>query len=141
MKIHVYYDPGSRAVRVVAEAMGEAFRQRGHTCQVFSIADADPLEARRADLICVGSKVKSTLLLFRLRPTPEVLKFVRALPDLYGKQAAVFCIFSLLAGTALGILGNALEARGAFVSANFEMRAPVLDESFQHFVNTVKKRE
>jgi menaquinone-dependent protoporphyrinogen IX oxidase len=138
MKIAIVYDGGSKMTGNAAEAMAEAFRQNGHICDVYSTRQVDPMKVRQADLICVGSPVKSLLFFFRTRPSDEIKEFLQKMPNLSLKKGVAFTTYLLWPGDGVAKLAGEMEHKGSFVVANFEFRGGTPTAAFEYFASKYK---
>jgi flavodoxin len=132
MNIVIVYHSTTGKTAKAAQAMGKAFEEKGHTCQVQSVFDADPAQVATADLICIGTWVHG-LFIIRQHPTPEAMYFVNKLENLEGKRVVVFCTYLLAAGSTLAQMAKPLEAKGAEVVGRFKYRGPEPNMAFATF--------
>lgn len=132
MKIAIVYHSTTGKTAAAAQAMGRAFEEKGHSCRVQSVFDADPVETASADLICVGAWVHG-LFIIRQHPTPEAMYFVNKIENLEGKRVVVFCTYLLAAGSTLSQMAKPLEAKGAQVIGRFKYRGPEPNKAFTEF--------
>jgi menaquinone-dependent protoporphyrinogen IX oxidase len=138
MNIAIVYDGGSKMTGNAAQAMAETLRSKGHICNVYSTQQVDPMKVRQADLICIGSPVKSLLFFFRTRPSDEIKEFIRSMPNMSAKKAAAFTTYLLWPGNGVSQLAEAMERNGAFVVANFEFRGGAPTAAFEYFASKYK---
>ncbi|MBN2500532.1 MAG: hypothetical protein JXB38_07150 [Anaerolineales bacterium] len=138
MKIAIVYDGSSKPTGNAAEAMAESFRQNGHQCDVYSTRQVDNMKVRQADLICVGSPVKSLLFFFRTRPSDEIKAFLRNMSTLGAKKGVAFTTYLVWPGDGVANLAGEMERIGAFVVANFEFRGGVPTAAFENFAAKYK---
>lgn len=132
MNIVIIYDSSTGTTAKAAEAMGKTFEEQGHTCRVQSVAKADPADVSEADLICVGSWVKG-LFIIRQHPTEGMMRFIKQLRDLTGKNAVVFCTYKLAIGSTLHQMAKAMEEAGATVVEQLKYRGPEPNSKFASF--------
>lgn len=136
MNIAIVYDSSTGTTAKAAEAMGRAFEEKGHTCRVQSVFQADPSDVLEADLICVGSWVKG-LFFIRQHPTEGTMRFIERLGDLSGKNAIVFCTYKSAIGSTLRQMAKALDGRGAKVVGQFKYRGPIPNSKFGSFAESL----
>ena len=138
MKIAIVYDGGSKTTGNAAEAMAESFRQHGHQCDVYSTRQVDAMRVRQADLVCIGSPVKSLLFFFRTRPSDEIKEFLRSMSTLGAKKGVAFTTYLVWPGDGVAKLAGEMERIGSFVVGNFEFRGGALTAAFEHFAEKYK---
>lgn len=130
MNIAIVYDSKTGTTAQAAESMSKAFEEQGHQCTVQSVAEADPAQVSRADLVCVGSWTKGLYVIFQ-HATKDSLRFIHRLEDLNGKLAVAFCTYKIATGKLLPRMSRALEARGADVVGQFQFRGAHPDDKFR----------
>ncbi len=101
-----------RASRLIAAALSEM----GAQATAAPLAEVGVAELAAADLIVVGSWVEG-LVLAGVRPARPARSWMRALPRLAGKPAAVFCTYAISARGAVAEMSEALTSAGARVLA------------------------
>ena len=136
MNIAIIYDSSTGTTAKAAETMGKTMEAQGHQCRVQSVAEADPAEVSKADLICVGSWVKG-LFIIRQHPTEGTMRFIERLGDLTGKNVVVFCTYKLAIGSTLRQMAKALEEEGATVVEQFKYRGSEPNSKFASFANSL----
>ena len=136
MKVAIVYDSRTGTTAKAAEAMAKTLQDRGHQCRVQSVAEADPGEVSKADLICVGSWTQGLFILFQ-HATKESMQFIHRLGDLSGKKAIVFCTYKLATGKLLPSMANDLQSKGANVIGQFKYRGADPGSEFASFAATV----
>ena len=136
MKVAIVFDSRAGTTRDAATAMGKVFEDLGHECCVESVAEADPAQASKADLICIGSWTQGLFIVLQ-HPTKASMQFIDRLGDLKGKKAAVFCTYKLATGSLLPKMAAALEARGAQVVGRFKYRGSVPTDAFRSFATAM----
>jgi len=136
MKVAIVYDSSTGTTAKAAEAMGKMLEERGHSCQVQSVSQADPADVSEADLICIGSWVKGLFIIMQ-HPTERSMWFIERLGNLAGKKALVFCTYKLATGSTLPRMAKALEGNGASVVGQFKYRGPEPNNEFATFVNSL----
>jgi flavodoxin len=137
MKIAIVFDSSTGTTRQAAQAMGATFEELGHQCQVQRVVEADPAKVAQADLICIGSWVQGWFII-KQHPTKSSLAFIDKMGDLIGKEVVVFCTYKIAAGSTLKQMAQALEAKGARVTAMFKYRGPDPDDKFEAFARSLK---
>ena len=136
MKVAIVFDSRTGITRSAATAMNKVLEEQGHQCTVRSVAEADPAEVSRADLICIGSWTQGLFIVLQ-HPTKASMQFISRLGDLSGKRAVVFCTYKLATGSLLPKMAAALEARGAQVVGQFKFRGREPTDEFRSFASTV----
>jgi flavodoxin len=139
MNIVIVYDSQTGTTKKAAEAMGRAFRENRHQCEVLSVSDAigRPDKTMRADLLCIGSWVKGWFVI-RQHPTAGTMNLIRELKGVAGKDAIVFCTYKLAVGSTLRKMTEGLEAQGVRVVGMFKFRGPEPDEKFASFAASLQ---
>lgn len=138
MNIAIIYDSSTGTTAKAAETMGKTMEAQGHQCRVQSVAEADPADVSKADLICVGSWVKG-LFVIRQHPTEGTMRFIARLGNLAGKNVVVFCTYKLAIGSTLRQMAQALEEEGATVVAQFKYRSSEPNSKFASFANSLNQ--
>ncbi len=136
MKIAIVYDSSTGTTAKAAEAMGKMMTEQGHQCRVQPWEQADPALVSDSDLICFGSWVKGLFVIMQ-RPTEASMRFMERLGDLTGKQAVVFCTYTLAAGSTLEQMARGLEKKGAQVVGQFKYRSSKPTDDFTSFVKSL----
>jgi flavodoxin len=136
MIIAIVYDSSTGTTAKAAEAMGKTLKANGHQCRVQSVAQADPADVAKADLICVGSWIKGLFIILQ-RPSAGSMQFIERLGNLAGKKAMVFCTYKVATGSALPRMSNALEGKGAKVVGQFKYRGPEPNSEFASFATSL----
>ena len=77
MQVAIVYDSRTGNTKSAAYAMGQRFEEQGHAVRVQSVADADPAEVARADLICVGCWTRGLFVILQ-KPTRAAMLFIAA---------------------------------------------------------------
>ena len=114
MRILVAYESRGGTTRRTAEAIAAAARGAGHAVTVGPLADVAPADVSTFDAVFVGSWIEG-FILFGVRPARAAIDWVRRLPPLERKPAAVFCTYAFNPRRSLEVLTAALEDKGARV--------------------------
>jgi flavodoxin len=109
-----------RAARLIANALYD----RKVAARVFPVDGYDPEVLDEADLVIAGSWTDGFLVVGQ---RPGRHKKFKQLPDLTGKQAAVFCTYALDSGHTLDKLTQTLTEHGAEVIGGLAMRRDRLE--------------
>ena len=136
MKVAVIYDSRTGTTQAAAEAIGAELENKGHTCSVQSVDEAEPAEVGAADLILIGSWTQGLFLILQ-HPTAATMMFIERLGDLSGKRAVVFCTYKLAIGSTLDKMSRAVAAKGADVIGSFKFRGPKPSDAFSSFAATL----
>jgi flavodoxin len=102
MKPGIFYISRTGNTKNLAEALSDQLN-----APVFNIANnLEPSVADDFDLLVIGTPVMG------LKPAPEVLNFVKRLPEGHGKKIILFCTYAIRQGGALKVLAKELNNRG-----------------------------
>jgi flavodoxin len=113
MVILVAYESQTGHTRRTAEAIATAARAQGRQVVLKPLADVEPDDVQRADVLFLGTWVHGYVL-FGVKPAGAAT-WVPGLPDLAGKPVGVFCSYAFFPGPALRTLSALLQARGATI--------------------------
>lgn len=119
MNVTLIYFSQTGNTRTVAEAMAEAFREKGHITRTVSLKKATPLDATTGELLGVGTPTFSSQ-----APTP-IKAFLDTLPQLNKQRAFVFATSGGAPGRVLYDLTHLLHQKGAEVIGGFLTRGEV----------------
>ncbi len=119
MNVTLIYFSQTGNTRKVAEAMGEAFRERGHPARIVPLKEATPQDAVACDLLGIGTPCFSSQ-----APTP-VKAFIQSLPDMNNKHAFVLATSGGAPGRVLYDLYRGLKSKGADVVGGFLARGEI----------------
>jgi flavodoxin len=136
MNIEIVYDSSTGTTAKAAQAMGNMLKDLGHQCRVQSVAQADPDDVAKADLICVGTWVKGLFIIMQ-HPTEGPMYFIERLENLAGKKVVTFCTYKLAAGSTLSQMAKVIEGKGAEVVEQFKYRGPEPNSSFASFASSL----
>lgn len=84
MRVAIFYFSQTGNTRLVAQAMAEAFREKGNITRTVSLKEAIPQDATQSDLLGIGTPCFSSQ-----APTP-VKEFLKTLPYMDKQRAFVF---------------------------------------------------
>jgi flavodoxin len=73
---------------------------------VFDIATSEPSVANNFDLLILGTPVTG------FQPAPEILSFIKRLPQSENKKAILFCTYAVAKGGTLNIMEKELSKKG-----------------------------
>jgi len=116
MNVSIIYFSQTGNTRKVAEAMADAFCERGHVARTVSLKKATSHDAITCDLLGVGTPCFSSQ-----APTP-IKSFLKALPHMDKKQAFVFATSGGAPGRVLYDLTYLLRRKGVNVLGGFLAR-------------------
>jgi flavodoxin len=124
-KVLVAYESHGGHTRRTAEAIAEAARTEGCTVAVRPLAQIGPDDLRDWDVLFLGTWVEG-FIFFGAKPARAARRWLKNLPDLKGKAAAVFCSYAFNPSGTLPTLRSSLEARAAKVVGEqaFQRRRP-----------------
>lgn len=105
MNITMIYFSQTGNTRRIAEAMAEAFRERGHATRLISLKKASPHNAIMGDLLGIGTPCFSSQ-----APTP-IKTFLKNLPTMEGRRAFVFATSGGAPGRTEVTLGRIVEGQ------------------------------
>lgn len=114
----IYFSQTGNTLKV-ANAMGDGFRNLGHSVKTISFRETTPDEVPVCDLLGVGTPCHSSH-----APT-LITTFLDALPDLNDQRAFVFATSSGAPGKVLYDLTSLLREKGAYVIGGFLTRGEV----------------
>jgi len=101
MRACVLYLSRTGNTRRLAEAISDLLKT-----PIFDIAKSEPSIIEGFDLLILGTPVTG------LQPAPEVLYFVKRLPEGEGKKTILFCTYAVAKGSTFKILEKELAAKG-----------------------------
>lgn len=133
MNVAIVYDSRTGTTASAAKEMARVLKNGGHECSVSPVAQADPEEVSKADLICVGSWTQGLFIVLQ-HPTKASMEFIDKLGNLRGKKAVVFCTYKLATGSLLPKITNTIGAKGADVVGQFKYHKPYPTSAFQELV-------
>jgi flavodoxin len=128
MRIAIVYDSRTGTTKAAAEQMARKAVDAGYEATAVPVHAASPSEVSTADAVCVGSWVEG-LLFIRQHATEATMRFIDEL-EFDGTPAVVFCTYKTAVGKMLAVMAEALEARGAHVTAQLKSRGPHADPGF-----------
>ena len=128
MQIAIVYDSRTGTTRAAAEDMARIATDRGHTCSVAAVADADASEVNDADAVCVGSWTEGLFFILQ-HATKATMEFIDRL-SLDGTPAVVFCTYKTSPGKMLDKMADRLETRGATVTGRFRSKGRTAPDGF-----------
>ena len=115
-RVLVCYESRTGTTERASRLIPATLSQMGAQVTVAPLAEVGVAELAAADLLVVGSWVEG-LVLAGVRPARPARSWMRALPRLAGKPAAVFCTYAISARGALTEMTEALTSAGARVLA------------------------
>jgi flavodoxin len=101
MKTCIFYISHTGNTKRFAEAISELLKT-----PIFDIATSEPTAVTEFDLLIIGAPVIGG------KPAPEVLAFMKRLPQGEGKKAILFCTYALAKGGTLKAMEKALAEKG-----------------------------
>jgi flavodoxin len=101
MRTCVLYLSRTGNTRRLAEAISDLLN-----APVFEIAKSEPSIIEDFDLLILGTPVTG------FQPAPEVLSFVKRLPEGEGKKTILFCTYAVAKGSTFKILEKELAKKG-----------------------------
>lgn len=101
MRTCVLYISRTGNTRRLAEAISDLLK-----APVFDIAKSEPSIIKDFDLLILGTPVTG------FQPAPEILSFVKRLPEGEGKKTILFCTYAVAKGSTFKILEKELATKG-----------------------------
>src|SRR4030042_1760400 len=101
MKACVLYLSRTGNTRRLAEAISDLLK-----APVFDITKSEPAVSEEFDLLILGTPVTG------FQPAPEVMSFVKRLPEGEGKKTILFCTYAVAKGSTFKILEKELATKG-----------------------------
>jgi flavodoxin len=101
MRTCILYLSRTGNTRRLAEAISDLLN-----APVFDIAKSEPSIIKDFDLLILGTPVTG------FQPAPEVLSFVKRLPEGEGKKTILFCTYAVAKGSTVKILEKELAKKG-----------------------------
>lgn len=101
MKSCVFYLSRTGNTRRMAEVISDSLK-----APVFDIATSEPSVANNFDLLILGTPVTG------FQPAPEILSFIKRLPQSENKKAILFCTYAVAKGGTLNIMEKELSKKG-----------------------------
>ena len=101
MRTCILYLSRTGNTRRLAEAISDLLN-----APVFDIAKSEPSIIKDFDLLILGTPVTG------FQPAPEVLSFVKRLPEGEGKKTILFCTYAVAKGSTFKILEKELATKG-----------------------------
>ena len=117
MSAIIIYQSSTGNTRFGVQIIQREFQQAGEACEIAHVKEVDAGSLADFDLIGVASAV------YAFQPAHNMQAFLRALPDLQGKGAFVFCSCVAVSAFALRHMAARLAERGARILGGHEMRA------------------
>jgi len=101
MRACVLYLSRTGNTRRLAEAISDLLKT-----PIFDIAKSEPSIIEDFDLLILGTPVTG------FQPAPEVLSFIKRLPEGEGKKTILFCTYAVAKGSTFKILEKELATKG-----------------------------
>ena len=101
MRTCVLYLSRTGNTRRLAEAISDLLKT-----PIFDIAKSEPSIIEDFDLLILGTPVTG------FQPAPEVLSFIKRLPEGEGKKTILFCTYAVAKGSTFKILEKELATKG-----------------------------
>ena len=114
MRVLICYESVGGKTAKASRAIADGLAESGHDVRVFPIAQVRLEELRAADLVIVGSWVEG-MVVAKVGPAKNMMKWIEGLPRLGGKEVALFCTYAVAPKGTLGAMRTAFEAKGAVV--------------------------
>ncbi|MFQ5522567.1 MAG: flavodoxin family protein [Acidimicrobiia bacterium] len=137
MRITIVYDSRTGTTKAAAEEMAQLATAAGHEVSVVAVQAASAAEVSSADAVCVGSWTEGLFFILQ-HATKATMEFIDSL-ELDGAPSAVFCTYKTSPGKMLDKMAEALEARGAKVTARLRSRGPYAPEGFKGWLDSLTK--
>ena len=134
MQIAVVYASKTGNTRRAAELIGAAIDERGHDVSVQSVDALDFKALASADLVIVGTWVAGH---FVIGQKPGDARRLAKVPQLTGKQVAVFMTYAINPGPALKKFEKLLTSQGADVLGGYAWKRNKLPAGVDDFVDGI----
>jgi len=134
MQIAVVYASRTGNTRRAAELVGTAFEARGHTVSVQPVDALDYKALADADLVVLGTWVSGH---FVIGQKPGDARRLARVPQLTGKDVALFLTYAINPGSALGKLEKAVSRQGARVLGGYAWKRSELPAGVDDFVDGI----
>jgi flavodoxin len=137
VKIAIVYDSRTGTTKAAAEEMAQMATAAGNEVSVVPVQEASAAAVSAAEAVCVGSWTEGLFFILQ-HATKATMEFIDTL-DVAGKPASVFCTYKTSPGKMLDKMADALEARGARVSAKLRSRGPQAPEGFKDWLDSLRE--
>ncbi len=101
MHVCVLYFSRTGNTKRLAEAISDSLES-----PIFDMANSNPLDFNDFDVLILGTPVNGS------RPAPEVMSFIKRMPEGKGKKAILFCTYALMKGSTLKTMEEELTKKG-----------------------------
>lgn len=136
MNISIIYDSKTGITKQAAESMAATLKAKGHQCAVDSIQTVNAEKMTSADKIFLGCWIAGLFIILQ-HPSKPYREFAAKLPDLSGKQVALFCTYKLAVGKSLDKMAAGVVAKGGQVVNRFKFRGPKPDAAFETYAESL----
>ena len=116
--------------------MANILKAKGHQCSMDSVQTVDPQSLARADMLFLGCWIAGLFIILQ-HPSKPYREFAAKLPDLSGKQVALFCTYKLAVGKSLDKMAAGVIAKGGQVVNRFKFRGPKPDAAFEAYAESL----
>ncbi len=110
-KVLVCYDSMGGTTKQIADDIANKISHSANSVTVKSIKDTSKADIVYADLIICGTWVEG-LIFTKVGPSKSMNKWLHELPNLHGKQAALFCTYGVNPKSTLTVMTDILSVKG-----------------------------
>ncbi len=132
------YESNGGNTKAAAEAIAVELRRHGYSTQVLSTKMAHSGDIMAADLVVFGAWVEG-LVVAKVHPAKNAMRFIESLPPLHGKTVASFVTFAVSYRGAKDELALAFVNKGASIVASAGISSKDILEGSKAFARTVAR--
>jgi len=122
LKVLICYDSMGGTTKKIADDIAEKFSSSTKSIVVKSIKDTSKADVVYADLVLCGTWVEG-LIFTKVGPSKAMLAWLKQLPNMPGKKAALFCTYGVNPKTTLKQMESILSAKNMDVIGNMSIKS------------------